>query len=259
MKTSVIKKHILEGLAPYVKEYGFKILKSQFEIARKDRNKYFRWVFINERPLWEDEKHYRLVLWGDFKKILEVSDVIKPKNGGKFVNFCTHMNLLAFKSYVDGKAELTNMRHFFYPNPSSLILLDGAVFHSVKKFKQDKELPLAAPVFIIEDEDSFKPVVEYLRTLLPYVAKYFEWMGSIEAIDKFYNRLPIRYNPNVKWAGNHASIGLIAAKLTNNPDYEILKKAYLQYLYDIKYSNEEQIEDIKLLIEYLDTHDVSCK
>ncbi len=37
MKTSVIKKHILEGLAPYVEEYGFKILESQFEIVRKDK------------------------------------------------------------------------------------------------------------------------------------------------------------------------------------------------------------------------------
>ncbi|MDE6794658.1 MAG: hypothetical protein K2J63_05065 [Muribaculaceae bacterium] len=55
MKTSVIKKHILGGLAPYVKDYGFKIVKSQFEIVRKDKEKSFRWVFINEKPLWEDE------------------------------------------------------------------------------------------------------------------------------------------------------------------------------------------------------------
>ena len=251
MKTSVIKKHILEGLAPYVKDYGFKIVKSQFEIVRKDKEKSFRWVFINEKPLWEDEKHYSLDLWCNFKKILDVSENIKPKYGVRLINFCAQMNLLAFKAYVDGKVELSDKLHFINPTPSSLILLDGVVFDSAENFKQYRNLPSDTPVFIIDDGDSYKPVVDYLRTLLPYVAMYFDQIDTIEKLDKLYNRLPIQYNPNARWPDDHACVGLIAAKLVNNPNYDILKSAYLQYLKDINY-NEKGIENVKYLIDYLD-------
>lgn len=154
MKTSVIKKHILEGLAPYVKDYGFKIVKSQFEIVKKDRDRYFRWVFINEKPLWEDEKLYSLDLWCNFKKILDVSEKITLKQGGHLIYNCASINLLAFKAYIDGKDELTDVAGTPLQDSHCLILLDGVVFNSAENFKRYRNLPPATPVFIIDDEES---------------------------------------------------------------------------------------------------------
>ncbi len=256
MKTSVIKKHILEGLAPYVEEYGYKILKSQFEIVRKDREKSFQWVFINKTPLWDDEKCYTLKLWCNFKKILDVSEKITLKRGGHLIYNCASVDLPVFQKYIDGTGEIKDVTGRPEQADFTLTLLDGVVFDSAENFKQYRHLSPDTPVFIIDDENSYEPVVDYLRTLLPYAAKFFESVDTIEKLDKLYNRLPIRNTPLAS-VPEHASVGLISAKLTNNPNYEVLKTAYIQYLKENKYDtiNTNVFNGVIDLIAYLDTRD----
>ncbi len=68
MRVLDIRQNFLEGLSSYVEEFGFKILKSGFEIVKKDKEKSFELRFFQTD--WSVEIHLEPCLWINFKPVL---------------------------------------------------------------------------------------------------------------------------------------------------------------------------------------------
>ncbi len=68
MRVLDIKKHFLEGLPSYVEESGFKMLKSGFDIVKKDKEKSFEFLFL--RTNWFAQIRLNPCLWINFKPVL---------------------------------------------------------------------------------------------------------------------------------------------------------------------------------------------
>lgn len=256
MKTSVIKKHILDALAPYVKEHGFKTVKKNFSIVKKEKDKEFKIIFLDTN--WGNSIDLEISLWCNFEIIREIANAeefIAP-NGGHLVYNCAQMNLFAFKKLKEGKIKLSDTLQFSHPKPSSITLIDGQFYHNTTEYEEfGIILEPKNPVFIIKTDAGITRVIDYIKRLLPYAFEYFNWVGSLEAIDRLYNQLPIQHNVNTITLLSQVAVGLTAAKLTGNPDYDNIKNSYLEVL-------KQRLNDDKpllRLIDYLDSREFSEK
>ncbi|MDE6336486.1 MAG: hypothetical protein K2L34_07940 [Muribaculaceae bacterium] len=254
MRVLDIRQHFLEGLSSYVEEYGFKMLKSGFEIVKKDKEKSLELRFFQTD--WLMEIRLEPCLWINFKpvfRILKKAGVFDNPPYGHLVNNCAQMNLIAYKHYLDNHIPLRDMKCIYGISPYDLILIDGRFCPSVEMYRQHEGKSIAefTPVFRITDEKSYEPVVEYVKDLFQYAIRYFEWLGSLEAINNYYNALPLcMNNPNTIIWPVHIAVGIIAAKLVNKENYEAIKNAYLEFL---KHFKSDYDNSLLKLIDYLDS------
>lgn len=101
------------------------------------------------------------------------------------------------------------------------------------------------PVFkydIYTEEDVNKMVNEVSEYFTRVAFPYLESISSIEKLEELTNT---ELNPWKK------SIGLILAKLVNNPEYEILKNKYRELLKDWNDWDKQELEKV---ISFLDNH-----
>ncbi len=247
----------MEGLSSYVEKFGFKILKSGFDIVKKDKEKSFEFLFL--RTNWFAQIRLDPCLWINFKPVLRIlkkAGVLYNPSYGYLVNNCAKMNLLAYKHYLDNKIPLREMSCISGMSPYEIVLIDGNIFPTIEDFRQwdDAFITDSTPMFRITDEKSYEPVVEFVKELFPYAIKYFEWLGSLEAINNYYNALPLcMNNPNTALWYVHIAVGIIAAKLVNPDNYEAIKEAYLKML--DPNSQLPTTQALLKLIDYLDSPD----
>ena len=197
-------------------------------------------------------------LWCNFEIIHEIAnaDEFIEANGRRLVYNCAQMNLFAFKKFSEGKIKLSDTLQFSHPKPSSITLVDRTLYHNISEYEDCGIIVEPKnPVFIIRSDANMLQVIEYIKRLLPYAFEYFNWIDSIEALDRIYNQLPIQANVNIISLSSQAAAGLIAAKLTGNPDYENIRRSYLELLKQ-SLNNEKPL---LRLIEYLDSSDFSNK
>lgn len=95
---------------------------------------------------------------------------------------------------------------------------------------------------IYTEEDINKMVNEVSKYFIHEALPYLESISNIEKLEQITNK---ELNPWKK------SIGLILAKLVNNPDYENLKNKYRELLKDWNDWDKQELEKV---IAFLDSH-----
>ncbi len=95
---------------------------------------------------------------------------------------------------------------------------------------------------IYSEEDVYKMVSEVSKYFIEQALPYLESVSSIEKLEQITNS---ELNPWKK------SIGLILAKLVNNPNYESLKIKYRELLKDWSDWDKQELEKV---ISFLDEH-----
>ena len=109
-------------------------------------------------------------------------------------------------------------------------------------------------------QEELSKVVQALDELLPLALDYEKKYSSLNAIDALYNTEPIfEYNPNCSGRDVHCIIGLIAAKLVNNPLYHAIQITYSNIVRNEDFLSEtkEAFNRIRLFLENVDIASVS--
>jgi hypothetical protein len=78
---------------------------------------------------------------------------------------------------------------------------------------------------------------------------------SINSIDRLFNNLPIeRYSPYCSGLDTHCMVGLISAKLSNNPKYENIKQMYKRIVKKEDFTDDMKSSFTRLTV-YLDNYE----
>src|SRR5690606_15628566 len=103
------------------------------------------------------------------------------------------------------------------------------------------------PEYRLEIEnDVYRMIDELIHYLKNEALPYLESINNIEALDKIINENPTEPTAGVK--------GLILAKMSDNPNYEELKKKYRQLFIDRQWAIQEDIDNLEKVILFLDNH-----
>jgi len=79
---------------------------------------------------------------------------------------------------------------------------------------------------ILKEEDVAEVIDKALTDIRKYIMPYFEQNVTVERMDQILNRKPKEYTVHNSTYLNRAMMGLIAAKLVNNPRYDELVSIY---------------------------------
>ena len=216
MRIADVKQIVLTELTPFAEEHGLKVKKSVFGVgSKRGQNPKFDIFFLHNT--WIDEVH--LLPWVNiyFKEIHNICEAC-----GFHLNYTVGINLLLLEE-IHKQGWNRNMTHKQFS--AHITLLDGE-----------------------EWIDNFR---ETMSRLCPLAMEYVNRYSTIEAVDKLFNQPPFdEYNPNCCSSTHRCFIGLIAAKLVNNPEYDYLKKVYSAIIEPSTWM-EDKIAFARL-IKYLD-------
>ncbi len=109
---------------------------------------------------------------------------------------------------------------------------------------------------ILYEANAPKDFDTIVNSMIPFVSKYvvryFNENTSISRADFLLNTEPEGFSLHTYLGPTRAIMGLIAAKLVENPNYELLKKIYVDKMRDATGNNKT---DFMKAIEYIDTKD----
>lgn len=194
MKIREVKQTVLTELIPFADEYGFRVNKSGFALSSKGRNHLSSIYFTYNT--WGFEINLFPWVSIDFKEIHEICSL-----SGFNLNHVAFVNLYVLKAI---------QRYGWNPD-----------------LKWKMQVDLTDRFILVDGEDWIIRFREMISDLCDYALKYIEGLQTIESVDRLYNTLPIqKYNPNCSGLDTHCFIGLISAKLSNNPNYHRLKDVY---------------------------------
>lgn len=243
MKIKDIKEIVLGGLKPFADEHGFKINKGRFSLISKGKEPisiieflYISWGFSVElTPLVEI-------------KIQAIHDICEQN--GFHLNYTAYIRLFILKEIH---------KHGWHTGLRNQMLIDQTDSLTITDYKEEfeyfrEEHPKAKDQIVCTEHDGWiERCNDRIMELMPYALDYIEKNGTIEAIDKLYNTLPIiRYNPNCSDFVNHCMVGIISAKLAHNPQYDELKQIYYSIMEKDNILEEYKQTFLKI-IDYLDS------
>lgn len=194
MKIREVKNSILEGLTTFAEMNGFKVNKGGFALFSREQNPlssifftYNSWGFEIDLFPWVSV---------DFKPITEICNQCDFN-----LNHSAFINLFVLEHL---------QKHRWHPDLKWQMQVD----------KTDR--------LILTDEMDWAAYCDNrINDLLPCAMNYIMELSVIESIDRLYNSLPIkRFNPNCSGLDTHCIIGIISAKLSQNPLYDKLKDSY---------------------------------
>ena len=192
MKLSDVKQIVLTELTPFAEEHGLKIKKSKFGVgSKRGQNPKFDIFFLHNTWVVEVE----LLPWVNiyFKEIHNICEAC-----GFDLNYTVGINLLLLEE-IHKQGWNRNMTYKLF----------------------EAHIPLR------DWEEWIDNFRETMNRLCPLAIDYINRYSTIEAVDKLYNQPPFdEYSPNCSSSTHRCFIGLIAAKLVNNPEYDRLKKVY---------------------------------
>ena len=218
MKIKEIKQSFLSSLTPFAQQNGFKISKTRFCLGNK--NERCECQFSFDYSSWVDEVHlfpYAQIKISAIHTICDINDF--------HLNYTAFINLFVLKKICDG------------------IYTDDTKW-KLQYNKQDR--------FVICNDCDLKSAENEMVKLLPIGLEYLALNNSIPAIDKMYNTPPIgKPNPNCSGLDTQCFLGLISAKLANNPDYKQISKCYSKIMAseDILPDTITKFERIKNFLE----------
>lgn len=196
MKLQDIKQHIFSELEPFAVSKGFKMLKGRFALVRKQKDRTDKILFLTNS--WGFEVHIFPIVCVDFNEIRTICKKCGFNlNSSAFINLriLEEIKLHGFNDDLRWQMQIANTDRF--------VLTDYNMDYNLLNKEISSLLPLA----------------------LDFCAKYC----SISAIDLLLNNRPIeRYSPYCSGLDTHCMIGIIAAKLSQNSEYEEIKQMYQQ-------------------------------
>lgn len=217
MKIQCLKEELLNGLAPFASQNGFKIIKKSFELSKKTPNGDAKISFLHTFGV-EDIKLQPFVEIR-FRTIHELCS-----QHGFHLNYTAFINLFVLEFVLKNK---------FDENTQWKLALKGNDRFSIHSAKD-----------IVETMDALKPMLSHA---LSYIDNY----STMDSISRLYNSKPEdEYNPNCSGMDTHCFVGLIASKLSND-NYETIRKIYSDIVTkkDFQESTKQSFYSIR---DYLD-------
>ncbi len=213
-----IKQIIIDGLKPYANEIGFRARKASFELYRREKMRTVSLSFLYEGGYVE--KRICPCMFFDFHIIEDIC----TKNGVNLYGSVLTIELLLFEAY----------RKYGY------------------SWALKKEMAIKrTDIFEIFDEEECLAALEKIKSLLPLVLHYINRFDNMDALDGYFNKLPIQWSP----AANiplQSIAGLIASKLARNGKYEITKEAYFEKLKEEE-TDQEGLDNFFKIASFLES------
>lgn len=222
MRIKEIKQHILTGLEPFATANGFKIYKGKFCLSRKDNN-LETGVFFTYNT-WGFEVQIFPSVYVDLNDIRTICE-----RCGFHLNYTAFINLRL----------LEKINHTGF-NPDLRWQMQCA--------NEDR-------VVIINGETDMDIVIDKIQSLMPLALDFILQTADIVLIDRLFNTIPIdRYSPYCSGLDTHCIVGLIAARLSSNTEYEKLRRMYERIV-----AKEDFRDDTKTsfaqIVKYLDNYE----
>jgi hypothetical protein len=212
-----VSKKIINGIKEPISELGFNLNKSKREFKRKkgDCEQIFQLLFYKEGG----SILIRPVVRIKIKSIEDVYHKVSKKKAEYNDATTTLGNNLGeiIKYYETGRDNLSEYMNMRY---------------------------------LIED----KKDIEILKKVIPerfhdYALPYFDSNCSIKSVDQLLNTTPREMSIHNGLYPIRACIGLIAARLNNNPDFNEIVKIYEEELADANPDNKAEFEELKELFK----------
>lgn len=222
MRIKEIKQHILTGLEPFAAVNGFKIYKGKFCLSRKDNNRETG-VFFTYNT-WGFEIQIFPSVYVDFKEIRAISE-----RCGFHLNYTAFINLRLLEKI-------------------NRIGFNSDLRWQMQCANEDR-------VVIIDGETDMDIVIDKISSLMPLALGFISQTADIVLIDRLFNTIPIeRYSPYCSGLDTHCIVGLIAARLSGNTEYEKLRRMYERIV-----AKEDFRDDTKAsfaqIVKYLDPYE----
>lgn len=195
MKIQDVKEQIFSTLEPFASANGFKILKGRFALSRK----------VGSRT---DGIFFTYCSWGFEVNIFPYVRV----DYGEITTICNDCGF--------------TLNHSAFIN---LLLLQRIKLQGFNPDLRWKMQVAKTDRFILSDNeyDDYNRLDMGLAPLLPIALDFLSQYDSIDSIDQLFNTMPIeQYSPYCSGLDTHCMVGLISAKLSNNADYENVKRMY---------------------------------
>ncbi len=226
MKLAVVKTELLKRLETFATNNGFKIVKKDFAL-RKVTDSHTA-VISFDHNYWQDEIH--LFPYVEIKNHI-IHDICNKNDF--HLNYTAFLNLFILQKIINKEWTKDTRWQMQYKRKDRFIL------------------------YSIHDIDS---VVQALDELLPLALDYEKKYSSLNAIDTLYNTEPTyEYNPYCSGRDVYCIIGLIAARLVNNPQYSALQMTYSNIVdnEDFLPETKEAFNRIRLFLGNVDIASVS--
>lgn len=221
MKVSEVKEKLLILLNPLCIELGYKTNKGRFSINKKQGNVSSSLHFLTNH--WFDEVQVIPYVEIDIK---EINDIWKKFD--EYIGYTYYMNLRELKDWYN-IGEISWEK--FVKNNGNRYKLFNYENNLIEAFNEIGNL--------------FKD----------YGLKYIDDFGSIEGVNRLYNENYLdNNNPHCSGFNVKGVVGLIAAKLSDNPNYEVISAYYTDIINQHKKANTMTKKDIEIFFkikEYL--------
>lgn len=222
MKIQDVKKHIFHTLEPFAAANDFKFLKGRFALSRKVGNR-------------NDEIFFTYCSWG-----FEVN--IFPYVSVDFRDITTICNTCGF-----------HLNHSAFINLRLLQEIKSNGFNPDLRWQM--QVKKTDRFILSDDEPGYYRLENGMNSLLPLALNFLSQHDSIGTIDKLFNMLPIeQYSPYCSGLDTHCMVGLISAKLSNNPQYENIKQMYKRIVKQEDFTDEMKSSFSQLTV-YLDNYE----
>lgn len=222
MKIQDVKKHIFHTLEPFAAANDFKFLKGRFALSRKVGNR-------------NDEIFFTYCSWG-----FEVN--IFPYVSVDFRDITTICNTCGF-----------HLNHSAFINLRLLQEIKSNGFNPDLRWQM--QVKNTDRFILSDDEPGYYRLENGMNSLLPLALDFLSQHDSIDTIDKLFNMLPIeQYSPYCSGLDTHCMVGLISAKLSNNPQYENIKQMYKRIVKQEDFTDEMKSSFSQLTV-YLDNYE----
>ncbi|MFZ4798523.1 MAG: hypothetical protein ACOYMA_13585 [Bacteroidia bacterium] len=216
MKVSEVKTKLLDLLTPFSNEIGYKINKNRFSISKEHNNINATLQFTTNS--WFDEVQ---IMPSVNVNIKEINDIWKMFN--EYASITYSMNLNELKDWYD------------------LGVVSWEKFQLNKKDRHQ--------IFNYET-DLMHANLEIQYLFNKYGLRYINDFGSIEGVNKLYNQsLDDLKSYHCAGFQVRSVVGLIAAKLSNNPDYIKISEFYTNKINEHKLNDTMTKKDIEIFFK----------
>ena len=177
-----------------------------------------------------------------------------------FLTYCSwgfEINIFPYVSVDYGEITTICNDCGFTPNHSAFINLLLLQRIKLQGFNPDLRWKMQVAKtdrFILSDNeyDDYNRLDMGLSPLLPIALDFLSQYDSIDSIDRLFNTMPIeQYSPYCSGLDTHCMVGLISAKLSNNADYENVKRMYQRIVKKEDFTNEMKSSFSRVVV-YLD-------
>lgn len=215
MNFKKVKNQLIQGIEKSVITEGFLFNKKDDGFEKNIQGGIVTFYFLHTK--WTDEINFQLWWAVRIDRIVDIFNMVAEKDKEYFHLSCVLSNNLGpLIDYID------NGNEFSRADP--------------KKYT------------ILKEEDVETVINEALADIRKYILPYFEQNISIEKIDQILNRYPRELIVHNFLYPNKSMMGLIAAKLTKNPNYDQLISIYDEELAEAAEDAKREYEKLKELL-----------